>query len=732
MKQKLSLFLFCTFLLIGFSCQDEALEEKGNEKVHSDMTLSNPAAYVQGVVYLKLTEEAADTVVPRKLAEKMGVEGLVRVFPEDKRYVKRHREAGLQCWYYARLSKGEVLTRAVNNLSDYPEIANVEPIHQAAIEGSTHKGKQSFSTKPYDFSAMPAIARATTDYPFNDPLLHLQWHYQNDGTTLDGVSLTDHKGRPAHAVAGADINLFKAWKVTTGCPEVIVNVVDGGIFYRQTDLAANMHVNEAEKNGQPGVDDDGNGYIDDIYGFNFVTIDSINFVGDIVPNDHGTHVAGTIAAVNNNGIGVCGVAGGDGTPGSGVRLLSSQTYMLNEEDGTNYPLMDIPAAIVYGADNGAVISQNSWGYLFEEWDKPHMDEATQAAIDYFIKYAGTDADGNQVGPMKGGIVIFAAGNDDSDMPCYPPALPEVTAVAAIGFNFKKTYYSNYGDWVDIVAPGGEYFMTNDGNLVEEACVLSTFYEYWNPERNCGAYLQGTSMACPHVSGIAALIVSKYGGPGFTPDDLRRRLSMGLKDIDQYNPDYIGKLGKGYIDAEACLREMHHAPVSTNHADVIYMEKLNTSQTVNLNDYFADEDGDALKYGIASISPASLLQASIDGENLTVTGLGYGEVQITVKATDPFKYSGEAVVNVKLWDASREIACYPNPVVDKLSIQIGKGVTGEIKYCFYNSGGRKALEGKAEASPYKATVIEVSRLKAGSYTLQIEAGGQRITKTIIKK
>ncbi|MBQ2240320.1 MAG: S8 family serine peptidase, partial [Alistipes sp.] len=134
----------------------------------------------------------------------------------------------------------------------------------------------------------PASTRAAS-LPFNDPELEWQWHYYNDGL-LD----------PVLCVAGADINLLNAWKYTAGDNRVIVAVCDGGVMADHKDLADNMWVNEAEKNGTQGVDDDGNGYVDDIHGYNFVSNN-----GRVTADAHGTHVAGTIAAVNNNGYAVC-------------------------------------------------------------------------------------------------------------------------------------------------------------------------------------------------------------------------------------------------------------------------------------------------------------------------------------------------------------------------------------------------------------------------------------------
>lgn len=155
--------------------------------------------------------------------------------------------------------------------------------------------------------------------------------------------------------------------------------------------------------GRPGKMTMANGYKDDVYGWNFVDNSAT-----IVPHSHGTHVAGTVAAVNNNGKGVCGVAGGSGPWGWGT-FVSCQIFKPNPSN----PEKDLgssllPAAIKYGADNGAVISQNSWGFQYPDRNHTSMDGATRAAIDYFINYAGIDENGNQVGPMKGGIVIFAA------------------------------------------------------------------------------------------------------------------------------------------------------------------------------------------------------------------------------------------------------------------------------------------------------------------------------------
>ena len=285
---------------------------------------------------------------------------------------------------------------------------------------------------------------------------------------------------------GIDINVRPVWnEYTTGNPNVIVSVVDDGIDLYHEDLADNCassgHYNFVNKNDY------------------------------IVAGDHGTHVAGTVAAVGNNGKGVVGVAGGDKAKGQkGVKLLSCQIFTAEESAGG-------ASAIKWGADHGAVISQNSWGYNFDrdgsgtlEGDEytaamnARISASDKAAVDYFIKYAGCDNYGNQLpsSPMKGGVVIFAAGNDAIENGA-PAEYENVIAVGSISSDGRRSSFSNYGKWVDICAPGSAILSTFPGNQYET--------------------IGGTSMACPHVSGVAALIVSYFGGAGFTNEMLKQKL-----------------------------------------------------------------------------------------------------------------------------------------------------------------------------------------------------------------
>ena len=467
-----------------FSCTEKGIEPTPDpgSGVYENPA---PASAVPGHIRIKLSSDPGSTRADEAVdLSSLGDCRIVRTFPDAGKFEQRHRKAGLHLWYDVFFDESLPLTKAAIGLEGIKGIDVVEYVQQT---------------------------RDQSVFPFNDPGFSDQWHYYNTGSLYASM-------------AGCDINLLPAWELTTGRPDVIVAVSDGGLDVSHEDLAANMWVNEAEMNGTTGVDDDNNGYVDDIYGYNFV-VDTDGFTpkGSLEVTDHGVHVGGTIAAVNNNGVGVCGVAGGNGSPESGARLMSTQT-----SGGSAY----LGAAIAYAADNGAVLLNCSW--TIDSYE-PSVSEA----IDYFNQYAGMDINGNQVGPMAGGLAIFAAGND-TQTTAYPAQQDNVFAVAAVGADYVKSYYTNMGTWVDIAAPGGD---TNKGFLV-----YSTL-----PGNSYGGF-QGTSMACPHVTGTAALVVSRFGGPGFTRQSLIDILTATANPViyDYHYPQYAGMLGAGLIDAGAAV------------------------------------------------------------------------------------------------------------------------------------------------------------------------------------
>lgn len=415
-----------------------------------------------------------------------------RVFRPAGKNEMKHREFGLHLWYEVEYSSQKQVDDIIKR---FQSVADIE------VAEGVLKAERKFVGSPRMASKEEMLV---LNNPTNDSQFSNQWHYKNTG----------QQG----GTAGRDISLEQAWTIETGNSQVIVAIEDGGVDVDHPDLAGNMWVNPGEISGN-GIDDDNNGFIDDIHGYNFADDNGV-----IPADDHGTHVAGTVAAETNNGIGVAGVAGGSGS-NDGVRIMSCAVFGASGNGG------GFAEAYVYAADNGAVISQNSWGYT----SKGVYEQAVLDAIDYFNANAGGSSS-----PMNGGLVIFAAGNSESSGQWYPGYYSATLSVSATNNKDVKAWYSNYDTWVDIAAPGGETFVNNDPKGV-----LSTL-----PNGNYG-YFQGTSMACPHVSGVAALIVSNNIG-NITPSEVWSRLVNNTDYIDDLNPSYAGRLGSGRLNAYAAL------------------------------------------------------------------------------------------------------------------------------------------------------------------------------------
>ncbi|MBR5101408.1 MAG: S8 family serine peptidase [Bacteroidales bacterium] len=524
-------FLAAAFLMT-VSCVQESLEEQldtpAGEFPASLFEKGHVRIYVEPALAEHLEAEGAGGPAT-KAVEGLGNVRMERTFPYAGKFEKRTREAGLDRWYDVWFDEQTPLTKASLSLEQVPGVKEVEyrPITVRAFDNHVQY-----------VSSSPDAAPMAESLPFDDPQLNRQWHYYNPGTE-SGMA------------KGCDINVVPVWQdYTVGNPDVIVAVVDGGIDFEHEDLNANMW-RDPERPGE-------------VFGFNFMD-NSVN----ILKTSHGTHVAGTIAAVNNNGKGVCGIAGGDYAAGKpGVKLMSCQIFKEDEDGGSRGA-----SAIKWGADHGAVISQNSWGYTTLNY----VPKSDIAAIDYFNTYAGFDENGFQVGPMAGGLVIFAAGNENTDFGA-PGAYEGALAVASLGPDFYRAYYSNYGDWVNVAAPGGDYQKGHQ--------ILSTL-----PDNKYGA-MQGTSMACPHVSGVAALIVSKCGGPGFTRSMLWNRIVNTTKDISSQNRNY--PLGTGLVDVLAAITAEGSTPpeaVNDFKASALHADQVSFSLTVP-----RDED-DGKAYGI---------------------------------------------------------------------------------------------------------------------------------------
>jgi len=510
--------IFIPLLFFFSACTEKDLLPDKSEMERETQIIAG-VAYAKGLVCVKLSEELAANMeaaesngMPQTKAlsadhivSQINMRSMKRTFPYAGRFEERTRKAGLHLWYDVAFDNQIPINEAQKNLSGVQGIEIIEYVPVIPVG----------SVLEYTPSTRSIVAMAAT-MPFNDPNLHMQWNLHNDGT----FAMIYNEA----FIAGADMKIFDAWNITTGVPEVIVAVIDSGIELSHEDIQANMWINWAEFYGLPGFDDDNNGYIDDIYGYNFADSN-----GNINSNHyHGTGIAGIIAAVNNNGVGICGVAGGNGQVNSGIRLMSCQM----EKNGAFY-LSSAAAGIKYAADNGAVISNCSFvggGYA-----------PLEAAINYFIEFAGVDENDIQNGPMRGGLVIGAAGNSGLEELLFPAAYEKVVAVSNMTYDYQKYSESTYGDWIDLTAPGRRVWILTPSGMY-----------------NGYALATGTSASAANVSGVAALVLSHFKRPGYTAQMLRTRLESTATDIDSYNPEYKGKLGK-LVNAYAAMTQYTTPP-----------------------------------------------------------------------------------------------------------------------------------------------------------------------------
>jgi len=333
-----------------------------------------------------------------------------------------------------------------------------------------------------DFAALERVERAQPNYlrrhanVERDSLYNLQWNLGAIG-----------------------------WRADIDADAVVVAIIDSGVEYDHPDLEGQLWANVEEVRGQSGVDDDGNGYIDDLLGWDFSDAPGLPGLGDYLERDgdprdesgHGTHVAGIVAAAVGNGHGIAGIA-----PNARLMVLRAG---FNLPSGGYLEDDDVAAAIVYAADNGAQVINMSWG-----------DPRPAPIVRDAVRYASA----------AGAVLVAAAGNEGEDAVFYPARFAETIAVGATGPRADVLAFSNWGPSIDVVAPGQS--------------ILSLFLGGGYGERS------GTSMAAPHVTGMVALMLGRR--PQWQSGEVRAALRATTHDVHSVDWDVFS--GAGLVDFSA--------------------------------------------------------------------------------------------------------------------------------------------------------------------------------------
>ena len=472
-RQKLLAIIICTlFIVIAIPAVANTISSINDEiKQKNDIQIQE---FVPGEFIVKFSNEIEiPTPQVDALNEKYNVKSYEKIF-------KNSENTDLYNTYIFSVKIISDILSIVNDYSSLADVVFAEPNYIIKLETGPKNLQKSVSEHSFNFYS-------------NDPHFSKQWALENTGQL---------KGTP-----DCDTDALEAWGLETGDPDIVISIIDTGIDLNHSDLKNNTWINKEEIPNNL-FDDDGNGFIDDINGWDFVNNDNY----PIDDFGHGTACAGVAAAVTNNSKGISGVAWNCKImPVKSLNFLGSATSLR------------IARGIKYAADNGADVISMSFGGRKKSF-----------LVEYAIDFAYD----------KNIVMVAAAGNSDTNSKYYPAAFENVMAVAGtdnqdnrlIMGNIFNRAASNFGAWVDIAAPGGEIYSTMPSYFV--------FLNLRGYKRNYD-YLSGTSMSCPHVAGLAALILSK--NPDIPNEEVK---SIICTNVDPYHSTFY--LGTGRINVFKAL------------------------------------------------------------------------------------------------------------------------------------------------------------------------------------